>query len=276
VTTYVTKASGEREKFSTKKFQRSLRKAGADPRLIKELTEQVLTSSQLKSTKDIYNFAYQTLRKKQPPIAARYNLRESLLQLGPSGFPFEKFVAEIYKRQGYETKVDQTLQGLCVDHEIDVVLKKDNQRIMIECKFHHPHIKADIKIPLYIKARFDDVVRNQKRTDTHHHQSWIVTNTKFTTKAEQFAECTGIKLISWSYPLSGNLAELIEDSQLQPITMLTSLSGTQKRSLIGQGVLMCQDLESQKESMRRAGLTESKINKVLNEADIACKMGYIE
>jgi len=51
-------------------------------------------------------------------------LKKAILQLGPTGYPFERFVGELLKYQGYEAKVGQIVQGNCVQHEVDVVAKK--------------------------------------------------------------------------------------------------------------------------------------------------------
>ena len=35
--------------------------------------------------------------------------------------PFEAYLAELFEREGYKTKIDQIVQGKCVEHEVDVV-----------------------------------------------------------------------------------------------------------------------------------------------------------
>jgi hypothetical protein len=170
VTKYITKASGEREAFDIKKFKRSLQKSGASAQIIEEITNEVLQAPDLTSTRDIYVYALNQLKKARPAYAARYNLKYALSELGPSGFPFEHFVAEIFKQQGYEALVDQEVPGFCITHEVDVILKKDNQHILIECKYHQPHLKANVKTPLYIKARFDDLEKKFKTEPAHNRE----------------------------------------------------------------------------------------------------------
>ena len=104
---YVIKSSGEQEPFSVEKFQKSLRRSGADQEEIQQLTAYVEQAPDLKTTKDIYKYAFNHLRKKKPSVAVRYNLKNALSQLGPSGFPFEHFIAEIFKHYGF-------VQSLCV------------------------------------------------------------------------------------------------------------------------------------------------------------------
>src|SRR5437899_282437 len=124
MTKIVTKASGEQEPFSIKKFQRSLRKSGATPEAIQSITDFVLHNPEMNSTKEIYTYAFNQLQKYSPPAAARYNLKSALTNLGPTGYPFERFVAELFKHKGFEAIVGQIVPGFCVTHEIDVVLSK--------------------------------------------------------------------------------------------------------------------------------------------------------
>ena len=274
-TKYITKASGEREAFNIKKFQRSLYKSGAPQSLIDELTQEVLQAPDLHSTRDIYNFAFRRLKQAKPAYAARYNLKYALSELGPSGFPFERFVAEIFKEQGYETQVDQTLQGFCVTHEVDVIFTKGTQRNLVECKYHQPHLKANVKVPLYIKARFDDIEKKYQSTHLPEHKidhAWIVTNTKFTSDAITYAQCVRISLLSWSFPEGGSLADLVEKLQFHPITSLTSLSTKQKQQLIEQGVVLCKDISSHTNALRNLGFSNPKIERIVEEAHNVCAL----
>ena len=50
------------------------------------------------------------------------------MDLGPTGYPFEDYVAEILKTEGYQTQVRQVLEGNCVSHEIDVIAQKKTKR----------------------------------------------------------------------------------------------------------------------------------------------------
>lgn len=275
---YVIKSSGEQEPFSVEKFQKSLRRTGASQEEINQLTDYIEHAPDLKTTRDIYKYALNHLRKKRPAVAVRYNLKNALSQLGPSGFPFEHFIAEIFKNQGYEILIDQIVQGFCVTHEIDIILKKNNEQVMVECKFHQPRLYADVKVPLYIKSRFDDLEKKQsqdKNGPYHFSQAWIVTNTKFTSEALQYGICVGLKLLSWSYPEEGNLAQLIDELGFHPITALTSLSNKQKRYLIEHGFVLCKDAAKFAYLLKQLGLSDKKVNEIIKEAQGACELGVI-
>ncbi|MBN1549624.1 restriction endonuclease [Candidatus Babeliales bacterium] len=275
---YIVKASGDKELFSAQKFERSLRRAGADKALIKQLTAKVLKQPDLNTTKKIYSYAYKKLKRDYPPIAARYNLKSAIVDLGPTGFPFEYFVAEIFRAKGYTAHVDQVLTGKCVDHEVDIVLEKDNKHFMVECKFHKGRMKSDVKTPLYIKARFDDVTQAQGSKNNKHKldQAIVVTNTKFTSVADRYGTCAGMQMISWSRPKGATLARMIDEEGLHPITALTSLTNKQKKELIDRGLILCKDIKTNTKLLHAARLSTTKIEQVMNEATSICELGAID
>lgn len=158
----VRKASGVTEPFSIAKLRSSLTKARAS----EEEINFILESLQPKlyegiTTKKIYSEAFRLLRQKSKHHAARYYLKKGIMELGPSGYPFEKFMSELFRHQGYSVVVGKILKGKCVDHEIDVIGEKGNEMILVECKYRNlAGIAVDVKTPLYIHARFDDVSEN--------------------------------------------------------------------------------------------------------------------
>jgi Holliday junction resolvase len=246
----VQKRSGEHEPFSEEKVRSSLHRAGADEELIDKIVDHV--KSKLYdgiTTKEIYAHVFARLRELRSPVVSKYDLKGAILELGPSGFPFERFVAGILQAHGYEVAVGRIIQGKCVDHEIDVIAQKDDQHFMIEAKFHNlPGMKSDIRDALYTYARFLDVqeawveIAGHRR---HLHQAWLVTNTKLTSKVKEYAQCVGLKVISWDYPPEGSLRSLIEESGLIPVTCLTSLGDDDKRALVDAGFLFARDLLEQ-------------------------------
>ena len=155
----ITTASGEKTDFSIEKIAASLRKSGADEYVISQILEKI--KSELYegiTTKEIYNRAYKLLRKKDSLFASRYKLKSAIYELGPTGYPFERFVAALLQNSGYKVEVGKVIKGNCVSHEIDVIAQKDNFKLFIECKFHSEQGRhCNVKIPLYIHSRFRDV-----------------------------------------------------------------------------------------------------------------------
>lgn len=264
----IKKASGEIEEFNENKLHRSLRRAGAPAPLSEQIVAEVKRTKP-KSTRQLHQLVSELLATTERPIASRYNLKRALMELGPAGYSFEQYVAELFKFEGYTTHVDQIVQGKCVEHEVDIIVENEKVRRMVECKFHNaPGIKSDLKVALYVHARFLDL------TNPHTHpqfdEAWLVTNTTFTTRAEQYAACVNLQLLSWKSGPKKSLARMIDDSGLHPITTLTGLSRRQKREFIKHGFVLCKDIDKHKGLLHQFGLSDIEINDLLREAHAVC------
>ncbi len=245
---YVTKNNGVRELFDHGKLESSLRSAGTDESFIEQIMQQLkgVVFDGIR-TDELYKKAYGILHKLHKPAAIRYSLKKAVGMLGPTGFPFEKFVAEIFKAEGFETITDQIVQGKCVEHEIDVVAWKGDQLTMCEAKFHTDYnLKSDLKIVLYVKARYDDIIGvkyNFGGQERKISEGWLVTNTKFSTTAAKYAECQAmLKLVGWNYPFSGNLHDMIEKHELIPVTALTTITLEEKNQFLLKGIVLSKAL----------------------------------
>lgn len=269
----ITKTDGTKELFEEEKLINSLRRVGVRPETIDEVVEEV--EAEMKdgmTTNEIYGKAFSLIKKHSAPMAAKYSIRRALMELGPDGFPYERFVARIFRMRGYEAVTDQVVMGTCVDHEVDVVAWKDESLAMVEAKFHNEFgVKSDLKVALYVKARFDDIAGNtfeyggKKRKLT---ERWLTTNTKFTDKAIKYGECSNLKLIGWNYPPKGNLHEIIEQNGLHPITCITTLTHQEKKDLVARDILVCIDLVGKPTILNDIGVKGDRAEKVLTEAQI--------
>jgi Holliday junction resolvase len=271
----VTKASGEKVAFSPEKLRQSLRRSGADDIIIESVMKKV--TPQLHdgiSTKKIYRLAFSLLKKVSKPHAARYKLKQAIMEFGPSGFPFEKFITEVFKVQGYTARAGVIVAGECVNHEIDVIAEKGALYLMIECKFHNlPGIKSDVKIPLYIQARFQDVEKKrlqQSENNARSHQGWVVTNTKFTKDAIQYGACAGLHLLGWDYPKKRSLNKLIDAYGLHPLTSLTTLTKAEKQHLIDKGVVLCKEICESPRLLDSLRIAKTRANNILKDCRQLC------
>jgi hypothetical protein len=270
----VAKADGATEPFEAGKLLHSLVKAGAeeaDARSIVHTIESELAGRAGKNpvltTHEIYAHAFSHLRAIKRPLAARYSLKRAVLELRPSGFPFEAYLAQLFMHDGYEAKVDQIVKGGCVLHEVDIVLTKNNQTTFVEAKFHNSlAYKSDLKVVLYVKARLEDLVAGGHAGA----QGLLVTNTKFTDVAIEYAECQLLKLLSWDYPQGATLHEMIERTRLYPITALTSLSRREKTALLEAKIVLCSQLLSQADALASADVALHKADGILEEASALC------
>lgn len=267
---YITKSSGDQELFDANKFKRSLHKAGADDQTINEIVKHIESQPGIRTTKDIYQYAFDYLTEINRPLASRYSLKNAIYQLGPAGFPFEQYVAAIFEHQNYSVKTNQIITGLCVNHEIDVIISRSEQNSeMIECKFHDIHgEKVNIKTVLYVKSRFEDIkVKNKEFNHV-----WLVTNSQFTQDSKQYANCAKIKLLGWGYPSNNGIETIIDQLGLHPITTMVSLTKRQKLFLIQNNLLLCQDIPNNINLLQQAGLNMLQIAQLTEEAEIICKL----
>jgi hypothetical protein len=266
----VTKASGNQDVFSAEKLRRSLTKSGASENVAEDILKQIGTIVYNGiPTKKIYQAAFALLKKKSPGQAGRYNLKRAIMALGPSGYPFEQFVGAIFEWQGYQVKVKQFLSGVCVTHEVDVLAENKDHVLMIECKYHNRQgIISDVKVPLYIHSRYRDVLGKWNKDSSQKPlECWVVTNTKFSTDAVQYGNCAGLHLLGWNYPVNKSLSILVDHSGLYPVTCLTTITNKEKELILQAGVVLCSDLKTKTDLLRNAGISLSRISKVLAEAE---------
>ncbi len=270
----VMKASGQVEHFSLEKLKKSLSRAHANPEEINSIIEAILPKLyEGITTKRIYSEAFKLLRGQSRTKASRYYLKRGLMEFGPTGFPFERFIGELYKHMGYQVEVGKIVNGKCVTHEIDVIAKKENEFIYIECKYRNqPGFTVDVKTPLYIFARFQDVLDNgllQQEKD--HFTGWIATNTKFTDDALRYGNCKNLKMLSWNYPNNNSLKDIIDRSGLYPLTCLSSLSKNEKQALLQMNYVLVSEIYNKPEVLRNAGVKESRYALIYNEGLQLCQ-----
>ncbi len=266
----ITTASGEKAGFSPDKIEHSLRKSGADDRSVQQILSVI--ESELHegiSTQEIYQRAFDLLREQDSVLASRYKLKKAIYELGPTGYPFEKFVAAVLENSGYRVEVGKIVQGICISHEVDVIAQNDKKTIFIECKFHSEQGRfCNVKIPLYINSRFNDIAKYYKAK--HHskeffNEGWVVTNTRFTSDAIQYGKCVNLTLIGWDYPKGNGLKDRIDASGLYPITVSTLLTKREKQFLLSRDVVLCRELVKDNFFLDQLELSEVRKKKVLNE-----------
>jgi hypothetical protein len=279
---YITKEDGELEVFNPKKLEESLIRSGAQKTTADKVTRTIMESllsgvcdpkspnGGTCTVHQIYHKAFALLKETSRAAAARYSLRRSIMEFGPTGFPFEEYVAAIYGAKGYQTLTGQMVFGGCVPHEVDVIAWNKEKLIMAEVKYHNEQAgKSDLKTALYIKARYDDLKDNlytyggfpPRKID-----DWLlITNTKFTETAVTYANCKGLKLISWVYPESGNLLDMIEETKLHPVTCLTTLTPSEKRELLARDIVLCKTIYEKRQLLKELGYSDEKIFKVMEE-----------
>ena len=268
--TYIIKASGKKERFNPKKISRTVMRAGASRDFARKVSQNV--SKKIHAGDRSEKILSLTLKSlyKYPEIAARYDLKRAIMNLGPSGFPFEKYFARILEEYGYKTEVGRILNGKNITHEVDVVAEriKDKKRYMVECKYHNRVGNyTNSKTALYIYARFLDL----KGFDF----PWVATNTHCSRDALDYARGVKMKVTSWDYPKGESLQELIMKRGLYPITIIREVNQKTKMSLFAAKIMMLKDLVDYDVTKlrKKTGLSEKVLKKIIAGAKEICRVG---
>jgi len=270
MTVLLKKASGAQEPFSQKKLESSLQRAGASEEAVNEVVKKIIPLLYDGiSTRKIYKKAFKLLTAQKRGVAARYSLKKAIMELGPTGFPFEQFIGHLLQHSGLNTQVGQILKGKCVSHEVDVLATGDKKQYFIECKYYNSQGKnANVKVPMYIRSRFEDLVAIRKNLPEYKDftfHGWIVTNTRFTSDALAFGKCAGLHLVSWDLPVGQSLKAMIESEGLFPLTVLTGLSKEEKRILLEKDIVLCRQIYNQQEILDKIVLNQDKKQQIINE-----------
>ncbi len=262
--------------FSREKFERSLSRSGADTETISEIAEEIESwLSEGTTTAQIYGRAFKLLRSKRRSMAARYSLKKAIMELGPSGYPFEQFMGQVFKYKGFKVEVGQEVQGQCVMHEVDVIATDGHHQHLVECKYYNsPGKFANVKVPLYIRSRVNDIIARRKTLSEFNglqYHGWVATNTRFTSDALAFGECSGLNLMSWDHPHNNALKDHIERYRIFPITVLTRLTKSEKRVLLDADILLCNQLLENPGALAPLNLTDNVHRKVMEELKEICQ-----
>jgi Holliday junction resolvase-like predicted endonuclease len=263
---HIKKNNGETELFSFDKLKASLKKSGAKDAEIDLIFENL--KHELYdgiTTREIYKMAFKLLKKLDHMYASKYSLKKAVFDLGPTGHPFEKLVSALLRQNGFKTEVSVILKGECVTHEIDVLAEKEGISYAIECKFHsNTKTVSNVKVPLYINSRFLDIqkVWNESGKSTKLEQGWLVTNTRFTEDAIDYAKCVDLRLMSWDYPKGNGISNNIDKFGLYPITALSVLKKHEKKQLMDNDIILIKELLDASHIMYELNIPKSRIVKI--------------
>ena len=270
---------GEKEPFSWRKVYQSALRVGAQKALAKHIASQIEKEAYNNiRTKEIFKKVQEYLFHDFHKGAMRFSLKEAMRKLGPSGFPFEKYVGEVFKRLGFAVQINQHLPGKCVFHEIDLLAKIDKQLLIGECKFHSlPGSRVDLKVAMATYACYLDLnignffkKASLKKLKI---RPMLITNTKFTSEAIRYAECMKIDLLGWRYPMDRGLEYVIESNKFYPITILPSLKGDLLNVCGQEQIMLAQDLLliDINKCAKKARIPEKRLLSLKKEAEILLK-----
>jgi len=269
---YIINSTGEREPFSFQKVYRSARRAGASGVLAKEIAKTIEREafSGIK-TSEIFERVRKMLLRGAPRPALKFSLKKAMIKLGPTGFPFERYIGEIFSRMGYKVKLNQEVPGYCCRfYEIDFIAEKDGLIYIGECKYRHlAGGKVHSNVALSNYARFLDIEKGKFLNETKlKFKSLLVTNAKLTKKATDYSECVGVELLGWNYPKKKGLEYLIESKKLYPITILPSLKRNladvfaQRRMMLAEDILRI----NVRKFAKKTGISLKRLESLAKEA----------
>ncbi len=269
---HVRKASGELEIFDIEKLKQSLHKAGGNEELIANITSDIKDWIQDGiSTKKLYSQAFKLLNRKNRLNALRYKLKQALYELGPSGYPFEHFMGEIYRRWGYNVEVGKVIEGSCISHEMDVIATNQRNQIFLECKYSsHQGKYVSIHVPLYVKARVDDIIIRRENTPEYsglNFSGGVISNTRFSPDSIAYSKCYNLSLLGWDYPTGNGLKEIMEREKIFPITILHELTKKQISILLELGLVTCKQLKENLKSLDELNLSKNMLNKLRGDLE---------
>ena len=139
---FIFKADGSKVKFNANKILSTCMRAGASrnaaQRILKKVRSDVYRDM---GTSDIYKLVLQAISEEKDAMGLhqRYQLKEAIMRLGPSGFAFENYVADLLKYYDLQVSgIRVNVKGKCALHEIDLIGLSNSRQFMIECK-HNSH-----------------------------------------------------------------------------------------------------------------------------------------
>ena len=269
-------ASGKRQKFNPQKIYRTCIRAGASKQLANEIVREI--SGEVYEgipTRKILSMVLDSLRRHQADaLACRYDLKQAIMRMGPAGFAFETYLFQVFEHHGYRARLRQHVKGLCVEHEIDLILEMDGRRSMVEVKYHNsPGIYTGLKETLYTYARFLDLSQgHEAKTCEMFDEAWLVTNTRSSLEARRYARCKGIRLLGWKFPRNMGLERMIETKGLYPVTVLNALDTKSFEALAKKRKMLVTDLvdETPSRVSELTGLGLSRAEELVRQARGVC------
>jgi hypothetical protein len=268
---YIQKANGSLALFNREKLVGSLVRSGAKEVQANSIADEIeINLVQGMKTQKIYQKAFKLLRSGNRTAASNYQLKRAVMDLGPSGYPFEYLVSALFRFQGYKVQTGIIMQGICVTHEVDVFAENEHEVNFIECKFHNqPGVKSDVKVAMYVNSRVNDLKQRWLKDHPDEKRSisgGLVTNTKLTEDARIYASCMGILGMGWDTPHKQALLDKLTEMRLLPITLIPSLTKRERESIVKEGIVFCRELVNADEKLNSLINDTPRIEKLVAEA----------
>ncbi len=242
---HVIKADGTRQPYDRYRVMRTARNYGVPDDYIIEVAADV--ERRLYDgirTRDILHIIHTSARKFQPSVEGRTNVRRAIGLLGPKP-DFELYVQALLKGSGYAVEEGRILKGRCGEHEVDAIARKDGITYFVEVKHHHNHHRmTGLDEGRIARAIVEDVQEGYKagKNDFTIDKAMIVTNTKLSAHAKRYAACWDIKHIGWDNPKDENIAAMVANMKLCPVTLIKGVDAKMRKKLVEAGIVTVGEL----------------------------------
>jgi len=263
---YVVKFDGRKERFSRKKIINTCVRAGASREVAEKIAKHIESIAYNGiSTREIYREILREMDKYEKVASSAYRLREAMAMLPPKAF--ELFVRRLFEKMGYECESSVIIRGASVEHEVDVVARKQGEMILIECKHHtNPHRFCGLSVTLQVQARLEDILDGfaQGKNRYRFTRAMLVTNTKFSEHAIRYAAAKRIELIGGKTPKNRGLEVMIRENKIYPVTILRTKKSL-LRKLLERNVATTEEVTEK--ILRKMGASELSVKKIIEQIE---------
>jgi hypothetical protein len=260
---YVTKADGSKQPFDKQKIINTCLRLQATPEQAQSIADKIEAKAYDGiPTKKILQMVFLYMKKYRPAIGYQIDLRQAIAMLR-SKPDFEIFVAKLFEALGYKVETNLIIQGKCVEHEIDVVARKDSEIILVEVKHHvNHHTYSGLDTFLQLNSTLEDLKEGYEsgKNNFKFTRAILICNTKVSDHARRYALCRGLEFIAWKFPQEKGLERLIEEYKLYPITFLKGIERNEAYKLADASVVTVKQLLDDVEKIsRKSGIGKNRI-----------------
>ena len=237
---YVIKADGKKAPYDRHRVMRTARNYGVPDDYVIEIAAEV--ERHLYDgirTRDVLRMIHTYSKKYHPAVEGRTNVRRAIGLLSPKP-DFELYVQALLRGFGYEVEAGRILKGRCGEHEVDAIARKDGITYFVEVKHHHSHHRVTgLDEGRIARAIVEDVQEGYKEGRNHFtiDKAMIVCNTKLSAHAKRYAACWDIKHIGWDNPKDENIASMVADKKLCPVTLINGVNAKMRKNLVEGGIV---------------------------------------
>jgi Holliday junction resolvase-like predicted endonuclease len=269
---YVTKADGSKQPFDKQKIINTCLRLQATLEQAQSIADKIEARAYDGiPTKKILQMVFLYMKKYRPAIGYQIDLRQAIAMLR-SKPDFEVYTAKLFEALGYKVETNLIIQGKCVEHEIDVVARKDNEIILVEVKHHvNHHTYSGLEVFLQLNSTLEDLREGYEtgKNNFRFTKAILICNTKVSEHAKRYALCKGLEFIAWKFPPEKGLERIIEGYKLYPITFLKGIEREEVYKLADAGIVTIKQLLDDVEKIsRKTGMNKSRLLELQKAAKI--------